>query len=138
MRVAADTNTVVSGFLWKGPPSRLIDAALDEKITLLASTDLLAELEEVINRPKFMKNFASTGLTPAIILARYRLLVEVVEPAVVEDSPLTDVDDNIVLACVWGGHADYIVSGDRHLLVLGQYRNIPILKVSPFLEAIET
>lgn len=138
MRVVADTNTIVSGFLWKGPPSQLIDAALDERITLLGSNDLIAELEEVLNRPKFEKNFASADLTPALILGRYRLLVETVTPTTVEDSPLTDLDDNIVLACALGGQANVIVSGDRHLLVLGNYRDIPILKVVPFLTSLQT
>jgi putative PIN family toxin of toxin-antitoxin system len=138
MRIVADTNTIISGFLWKGPPSRLIDAALDERLTLLASTDLIAELEEVLNRSKFAKNFALTGLTPTIILARYRLLVEMVSPTVIENSPLADADDNIVLACALGGKADVIVSGDRHLLLLSSYRDIPVMKVVSFLERLET
>jgi putative PIN family toxin of toxin-antitoxin system len=48
MRIVVDTNTVVSGLLWQGPPRRLIDLARERAITLCSSTILLAELAEVM------------------------------------------------------------------------------------------
>ncbi len=47
MRVVADTNLVVSGLLWQGPPRRLLDLARERKITLCTSATLLAELADV-------------------------------------------------------------------------------------------
>lgn len=44
-----------------------------------------------------------------------------------------DPDDNKFLACAIEGEADYIVSGDHHLLDLGSYRCIPILRPAAFL-----
>lgn len=137
MRVVADTNTIVSGFLWKGSPARLIDTAIAGRLHLLASVELMDELIEVLSRSKFDKNFADAGLNAEIILARYRLLVEMVQPTEIGETPLKDTDDNIVLACAVGGKADYIVSGDRHLLKLESYADIPIVKVTPFLEKLE-
>jgi predicted nucleic acid-binding protein len=49
-----------------------------------------------------------------------------------------DPDDDIVLACVVEGMADFIVSGDRHVLDLGEYRGIPIITVREFLERLQT
>jgi predicted nucleic acid-binding protein len=40
----------------------------------------------------------------------------------------------MVLACALDGQADLIVSGDRHLLDLGEYQGIPILTAREFLE----
>jgi len=53
--------------------------------------------------------------------------------AIIKDDP----DDDRVLECAVAGHADYIVSGDRHLLKLGSYDSIPILTVRQFLDTIQ-
>ena len=53
MRIVADTNTVLSGLLWGGPPRRLIDLARARSLSLHTSVILLAELAEVIARDKF-------------------------------------------------------------------------------------
>jgi predicted nucleic acid-binding protein len=53
MRIVADTNTVLSGLLWQGPPRRLLDLARERALTLCTSSTLLAELAEVIVRDKF-------------------------------------------------------------------------------------
>ena len=53
MRVVADTNTVVSPFLWGGPPKAVLDTAREGRITLHTTPALLAELEDVISRAKF-------------------------------------------------------------------------------------
>jgi uncharacterized protein len=52
---------------------------------------------------------------------------------VIEDDP----DDNRVLECALAGEADYMVSGDRHLLKFGSYERIPILTVRQFMDAVE-
>ena len=50
MRIVADTNTLLSGLFWQGPPRRLLDLARARSITLCTSSTLLAELAEVIGR----------------------------------------------------------------------------------------
>lgn len=52
MRIVADTNAVLSGLLWRGPPRRLLDLARERALTLCTSATLLAELAEVIARDK--------------------------------------------------------------------------------------
>jgi predicted nucleic acid-binding protein len=44
-----------------------------------------------------------------------------------------DPDDDKVIECAVVGKADYIVTGDRHLLALGQYGNISIVKAAQFI-----
>ena len=60
-RVVADTNTVVSAFLWGGPPKSVLDAAREQRIQLFASPTLLAELEEVLGRDKFAERIFIAG-----------------------------------------------------------------------------
>ena len=53
-------------------------------------------------------------------------------PTVIVDDP----DDDRVLECAVAGGADYIVSGDRHLLKLGVYEGVAILTVRQFMDRI--
>ena len=55
MRVVADTNVIVSGLLWHGPSRQLLNAARQGTVELFTSGALLAELEEVLQREKFIK-----------------------------------------------------------------------------------
>ena len=52
VRAVLDTNTIVSGLPWRGPPRQLLDAARETRITLYSSAALVAELAEVIARER--------------------------------------------------------------------------------------
>lgn len=128
MRIVADTNTVVSGLLWQGPERRLMDAARDQRITIVTSHSLLAELAEVLVREKLAARIRQAGLSAKAIVEDYATIARVVVPAGMSQSVSRDPDDDEVIACALGGDADAIVSGDRDLLALGEHRGIPILK----------
>lgn len=63
MRIVADTNVIVSAFLWGGTPRRLLDAFQTRQFELFTSRDLVAELEEVLSRETFAKQFSQTRFT---------------------------------------------------------------------------
>jgi putative PIN family toxin of toxin-antitoxin system len=134
MRVVADTNTVVSGLLWSGAPGRIIDAAQDSILELCTSSELLKELDEVLRRPKFGQRLAGIGVTLDELLARYAAVATLVEPAPIHAAVAADPDDDAVIACAVAAQADVIVSGDKHLLDLQQYQNIPILTAAELVQ----
>lgn len=80
VRIVADTNTVVSGLLWQGPPRRLLDLARARSVTLCTSRTLLAELAEVIGREKFAQRVLAAGLSATALVQDYERLTEVIEP----------------------------------------------------------
>ena len=127
MRIVADTNVVVSAFLWGGVPRRILDAADELRIQLFTTHTLVAELEDVLSRGKFAQRLTQSRFTPAYLLARYTELATVIVPEEVTASTLRDPDDAAVLACALAARVDAIVSGDGDLLTLGSYRGIPIL-----------
>lgn len=96
--VVLDTNTLVSGLGWSGPPSVIVDAVLTGQLMLVTSPSLLAELERVLAYPKL----AAVSADPAAIAERVRTLADLVEPAstlaVVADEP----DDRVLEAAVGG------------------------------------
>jgi putative PIN family toxin of toxin-antitoxin system len=136
MRVVADTNTIVSGLLWTGSPRHVIDAARRGDLELCTSAALLEELEDVLQRPKLARRLALTGLDRGALLLRYEALATVIEPAVVQPFVLADPDDDAVISCAVTAQADVIVSGDKHLLDLQQYQNIPILTAAELVQRI--
>jgi putative PIN family toxin of toxin-antitoxin system len=135
VRAVIDTNVLVSGTLWRGPPHRLIDHVRRGNLIFVSSPALLAELADVVSRPKFQSILARSKVEPRRLLSELRRLAEIVEPpAAMRVS--RDPDDDIVLALAIAANADLIVTGDGDLLALGSYRDIPIVTPSAALARI--
>lgn len=130
MRLVLDTNVVASAVLWGGVPRQLLQDGREKRLSLFTSIRLLAELTDILVRPKFERKLAASGLTIEQIVDRYAELAAVVQPAAIAPTVLDDPDDDQVLACAVAARADLIVSGDRrHLLPLSSFVGRPI--VSP-------
>lgn len=127
MRLVLDTNTVVSALLWRGTPHNLVNAVRARPAALFTSPILLAELEDVLTRKKLAATVVASGISPDQLMQRYRRIVTVIQPAPIPPTVLTDPDDDHVLACALAAKADLIVSGDRDLLTLKSFREIPIV-----------
>jgi putative PIN family toxin of toxin-antitoxin system len=127
MRLVLDTNVVASGLLWDGTPARLIDAAQANEVELFTSRVLLAELTRILRRAKFTKAIAASGASLEELVLGYAELATLVTPVPIPPTVLDDPDDDHVLACALAGNAEHIVSGDRDLLSLKTFRDIPII-----------
>lgn len=126
VRAVADTNTVVSAFLWGGLPAQVLAAAREGRISLYTSPSVLAELEDVLKRAKFSARIAQVSSSVDQLISGYRALVTTVLPTVIEPT-VRDSDDDQVLACALSAHAVLIITRDRDLLELGTFRDIAIL-----------
>ncbi len=73
MRVVLDTNVLLSGLLWHGPPHILIERVREGTLFLVSSPALLAELAEVIARAQFAAILARSNTSPERSLAELRL-----------------------------------------------------------------
>lgn len=121
-----DTNVLVSAFLWRGAPNKVIERASEGEVQLFTSRALLDELSEVLKRRKFARAVSVTGLTATELLGFYRKLAYRVTARQLARQVSRDRDDDAVLACALAAKADLIVSGDADLLTLGEYRGIRI------------
>lgn len=130
LRLVLDTNVLVSAFLWRGVPGRLIELAGEKEVRLFTCKPLLEELAATLAKKKLVKYVQATGLTSAQILAAYRRLCTSVTVKPLESRISRDADDDLVLACALAARADLVVSGDDDLLVLASFQDIPILSVA--------
>ncbi|MGB1287019.1 MAG: putative toxin-antitoxin system toxin component, PIN family [Aggregatilineales bacterium] len=133
IRVVLDTNIIISGSLWRGTPSDVLQTIYRDDVQAIVSEDMLDELKDVLHRKKFQKPLARATKTPDETIAEYLSACEIVEPAIINPVIEDDPDDDVVLACAVGGAADYIVSGDPHLLQLKSYQRISLVDVHKFL-----
>jgi uncharacterized protein len=138
MRLVIDTNIVISGLLWNGPPRRLIEMAIAERIALYSSPTLIDELAHTLSYRKFAKRLALFEVSIATWVARYQALVTVVTPLQVPAVIANDPDDDHVLACAVTARAHLIASGDGDLHELGsQYQGIRIVTPAQAVRIIE-
>lgn len=129
MRLVVDTNVLVSAFLWKGMPGRLIELAGEQEIQLFTSRALLDELTATLTKKKLAKPIAKTGLTADQMLRNYRRIVTRVTVRQLAQQVSRDADDDAVIACALAARADWIVSGDDDLLTLKTFEGIRIVTV---------
>lgn len=130
MRVVADTNVFLSALLFGGLPGAFLDLALHGKFALVTSKALLDELDE-----KLRGKFAIPDGDARLIRAKLEGHAAVIEPGIELHAVADDPDDNRVLECALAGKAEFIVSGDRHLLRMVSYEGIAIVSIRQFLDA---
>jgi hypothetical protein len=134
MLVVLDTNVIVSALLSPGgPPAEIVRCWEGDEFEVVTSLPLIAELERVLAYPQVRRYLKASKGEIAAFLRRMRTVATVVEPQMTLDVIEADPDDNRVLECAATGGAAYIVSGDEHLLGLGEYEQIIILNPVSFL-----
>ncbi|MEZ8218976.1 putative toxin-antitoxin system toxin component, PIN family [Candidatus Fervidibacteria bacterium JGI MDM2 SSWTFF-3-K9] len=133
LRVVFDTNILVSALLWHGPPARCVELARRKLVLSVTCNELLDEFAEVLLR-RFRLTIGEAEQARHAVVSFSELVVITGQLRVVADDP----DDDKVIECAVVGKADYIVTGDRHLLALGQYKGITIVKAAQFLNIFST
>jgi len=133
MRVVLDTNIFISMALG-GVVAEINTGWRAGKFTLIVSDEIVSEYLNVLQRPKL--HLASR--TIAAIINRIDRKAEFVTAVEKITEIKADPTDNKFLEAAAAGHAEYIVSGDKHLLDLQQFRTIPILTAREFLNLLES
>ncbi len=132
-RVVLDTNIFVSMALG-GHVGKINDEWRAGKFILVVSDDIVSEYLDVLQRPKLRLK----SRTIATIVNRVYRKAEFVAPEEEIFVVLADTTDNKFIEAAISGSTDYIVSGDKHLLDLKEYKSIPIITAREFLDILET
>jgi putative PIN family toxin of toxin-antitoxin system len=130
-RVVADTNVLVSAIQFGGKPKQLLDLAIDGHIEFAISEAILEETLRVL-RDKFYR----TSDELREIDKQLRVVGRFITPTESVNVIDADPSDDRILECAIAADPDVIVSGDQHLLSLGNFRGIPIQRVADLLAAV--
>lgn len=130
-RVVIDTNVVVSALLFGGEINKIVSLWQKKKIVLLASKEVIEEYIKVLSYPKFnLEKEEIEYIVKQEILPFIKPINASTKIKIIKDDP----SDNKFISLAVDGHAQYIVSGDKHLLKLKNYQKIKIITAKQFLE----
>lgn len=134
MRIVLDTNVLISSLVAaRSAPAQILARCNEGELELLVSLDTLAELRRVLAYPRIQKRLHyDAGQIDAYVDLLQQIGAMIDQVPTVRAVP-DDADDDKFVALALAGNASYLVTGDEHLLVLGQYQGIRILKPAAFL-----
>jgi len=129
--VVLDTNVLVSGLAYPtSVPGRIVTVWRQGGLDVALSRHILEELMRVLPRLNHRLNWRDSDFADLIdILA---LTSDLVEPVPISDERLRDDADQPVLGTLLAAQADYLITGDRDLLVLAEH--YPIVSPAAFWE----
>jgi putative PIN family toxin of toxin-antitoxin system len=139
LRIVLDTDVFVSSLLSaQSLPAQVLNAWREGKYMLVVSPLIIAEIAGVLESSRISNKYSitRTDIEGLVDLLETDTIV-VPGQAVVAGAVPQDPRDEIFLACAVDSNADCIVSGDRHLLDMETYKDIPILTVKEFAEKLE-
>ena len=125
LRVALDTNVLVSALISDGKSRELLKMGIVKQYAIVISDLILKELALVLSRPKFK---TSQDEVQRVIVALMRT-AEVVNVTSKLKAVKEDPKDDMIVDTAYDGNANMIVTGDSHLLALNEYREINIVTV---------
>jgi putative PIN family toxin of toxin-antitoxin system len=133
MRLVLDTNIYVSNLISeKGNPAKIVRWWLEGEFDVLVSQPIIDEILRVTDYERIKKKYAKVRenrLEYVALIAEQALWTE---PRQRLDVVVSDESDNRYVECAVAGGAQYIVSGDEHLLELVEYEGIRVLTPAAF------
>lgn len=131
-RSVLDTNVYLSGLLFGGRPAALVEEGLLGSFTIVCSVPILSELREKLE----LKFHWSPRNTQSLIQSLLPAMTIVDIPGTLHAVPADPKDNPIIETAIVGG-AEYVVTGDMHLLRLGRYDTIQIVTIERFFRLLE-
>ncbi len=132
IKAVLDTNIIISGIIFGGKPRQILETSLKGFTQIYISEDIISELKGVLQRPKFKQ----PPEIIEIIISEFISISEWIDPAEHFNVIDIDPDDNIFLDCAFASESEYIISGDKHLLDLKNWKGTKIVTPDQYLKAL--
>ena len=133
MRVVLDNNIFVSGIFWSGDSERILYKWKEGEFILISATEIILELITVLNNFKRKLEDELLKYWIDLIVTNSELVMIKNELKIINE----DETDNKFIEVAAIGDADYIVTQDKHLLNLKEYKDIKIITPDKFLRVLE-
>lgn len=129
MRIVLDTNIFVSGIHWTGLSEKILRAWIEGKFELISSLPIIDEMVKVLMSFKVPLELEDISWWESLILEKSIVIIPTEKIDIIKDK-----DDNKFLEAALEGKANFIISQDKHLLILKEYRGIKIIHPNEFLK----
>ncbi len=134
MRVVLDTNVFVSAIISaRGAPGRILELWQEARLDILISLPILQELDRLLHYPKLQHRYHLSEEDIQVFLLLIKKQAILVTPTEQVTVIHGDPTNNRYLECALAGQAGVLVTGDQHLLELGEYQGVHILTPAGFL-----
>lgn len=130
MRLVLDTNVLLAGVATHGICEALLTLCFRDH-TIVLSEHILSEFVE-----HYVGKFTASQDQAAVVADIIRKHSEIVVPATLPHTAVADLDDLPVLGTAIAAQADCLITGDKELLELNTYQNIPIVSPRQFYDRI--
>ena len=127
MKIVIDTNIVASAIFFGGRPRKLLELLLQRELSAFITREIIEEYQETI---EFLQNeYPSKPITVPLtqIIAACNMIETTSRVKVCRDP-----DDDKFFACALDSRSLYIVSGDKDLLAVKQYKDVQVVTVAQF------
>ena len=129
MKVVLDTNVLISAFYFEGNPKIVIKRAIEGIDILYISKEITEEIFDVMSRTKFK--------TDIIYIEHFIKSLEEIANTIITKRNLKNIsrdnDDNKILECALIAKVDYLITGDKDLLILKNLKTIKIISPDKYL-----
>jgi putative PIN family toxin of toxin-antitoxin system len=130
LKVVLDTNVLISGIFFTGPPKAVIEAWIDGRIDVAVSLDILDEYRRVLGELSGrFPEVDTTGLMDFVTMNSAICDVESLDEQICDDP-----DDDKFLACALASDAKVLITGDKAILRVGHLQELRILRPRSFLD----
>ena len=139
LRVVIDANVFVSALIRpEGPPGRVLERLLKEReFVLVASAAILDEIRRSLGYSRVRRYVDASDDEIEAWVTSLGVVADIVAGEVELKVVMADPDDDIYVAAALEGRADYIVTGDRHLLDLVEVQGVRLIKPRAFLDKLD-
>ena len=131
VKIIVDTNVLMSGLFFGGVPKDIVDLVIDDLFECYASIDILSEYRKTYEKMKNHWFKPDSQISIDSFIANTILIFPSTPIRVCRDE-----DDNKFIECAETCDADFIITGDKDLLVLQRYKNIEIVTPKEFVDLI--
>lgn len=138
LKLVVDTNLFVSGLILKrGAPNELLNSWRRGDFLLLITHEIIDEIKRVLRYPRIARkyNISEADIEELTVLLETEAVT--LNPNVTLTIVKDDPDDDKFIECAVTGKADYIVTGDSHLLSLRRVNDISIVSVNDYFNLLE-
>lgn len=130
--VVLDVNILASATISEhGRPRVVVRAGLRRQYRLVVSAHILTKLKDTFEKPYFAERLSREDQDAFIDLLVKKSKREIPDKSVLGIAP--DQEDDLVLGTAVAANADFLVTGDKGLLAIGEYRGVRIVTAEDFL-----